>query len=180
MHGLSYWKVTILLGLQRLVQVIHLDFDFDSSLVLNLLVIDLSKTLAFGILGIMYVLNKHKGKLSKGRNPLCLVLSPTRELAQQVCFYSISLQFLVFLSLFKHANWLTLCLDMLLADFRCYVWWWEAFWCSICVLVWWDIQRASNIFSQGWCCKIFSSLFHIFVVWLICPFTVMPTLSTTV
>ena len=49
----------------------------------------------------MHVLNKRKGKLSKGRNPLCLVLSPTRELAQQVCFYSISLQFLVFLSLFK-------------------------------------------------------------------------------
>ncbi|KAL5552276.1 hypothetical protein UlMin_002452 [Ulmus minor] len=42
------------------------------------------KTLAFGIPGIMHVLNKRKGKLSKGRNPLCLVLSPTRELAQQI------------------------------------------------------------------------------------------------
>lgn len=43
------------------------------------------KTLAFGIPAIMHVLNKRKGKMSKGRNPLCLVLSPTRELAQQVC-----------------------------------------------------------------------------------------------
>lgn len=42
------------------------------------------KTLAFGIPGIMHVLNKRKGKLSKGAKPLCLVLSPTRELAQQI------------------------------------------------------------------------------------------------
>ncbi|KAK4746436.1 hypothetical protein SAY87_012748 [Trapa incisa] len=42
------------------------------------------KTLAFGIPAIMYVLNKRKGKMSSGRNPLCLVLSPTRELAQQI------------------------------------------------------------------------------------------------
>ncbi|OWM68507.1 hypothetical protein CDL15_Pgr023472 [Punica granatum] len=42
------------------------------------------KTLAFGIPGIMHVLNKRKGKMSKGRSPLCLVLSPTRELAQQI------------------------------------------------------------------------------------------------
>ncbi|KAE8055723.1 hypothetical protein FH972_012545 [Carpinus fangiana] len=41
------------------------------------------KTLAFGVPAIMHVLNKRKGKMSKGRWPLCLVLSPTRELAQQ-------------------------------------------------------------------------------------------------
>lgn len=43
------------------------------------------KTLAFGIPAIMHVLKKRKGKFLKGRSPLCLVLSPTRELAQQVC-----------------------------------------------------------------------------------------------
>ncbi|XP_023511461.1 DEAD-box ATP-dependent RNA helicase 5-like isoform X1 [Cucurbita pepo subsp. pepo] len=42
------------------------------------------KTLAFGVPGIMHVLNKRKGKMPKGRTPLCLVLSPTRELAQQI------------------------------------------------------------------------------------------------
>ncbi|KAI4328007.1 hypothetical protein L6164_020405 [Bauhinia variegata] len=42
------------------------------------------KTLAFGIPAIMHVKSKRKGKASKGRNPLCLVLSPTRELAQQI------------------------------------------------------------------------------------------------
>ncbi|XP_027360387.1 DEAD-box ATP-dependent RNA helicase 5 [Abrus precatorius] len=42
------------------------------------------KTLAFGIPAIMHVLRKRKSKGSKGRNPLCLVLSPTRELAQQI------------------------------------------------------------------------------------------------
>ncbi|KAI9073596.1 hypothetical protein K1719_044443 [Acacia pycnantha] len=42
------------------------------------------KTLAFGIPAMMHVLGKRKGKASKGRNPLCLVLSPTRELAQQI------------------------------------------------------------------------------------------------
>ncbi|XP_004512453.1 DEAD-box ATP-dependent RNA helicase 5 [Cicer arietinum] len=43
------------------------------------------KTLAFGIPAIMHVLNKRKSKgSSKGRNPLCLMLSPTRELAQQI------------------------------------------------------------------------------------------------
>ncbi|XP_075108468.1 DEAD-box ATP-dependent RNA helicase 5 isoform X2 [Nicotiana tabacum] len=40
------------------------------------------KTLAFGIPAIMHVLSKRKSKKSK--NPLCLVLSPTRELAQQI------------------------------------------------------------------------------------------------
>nr|GMC53045.1 DEAD-box ATP-dependent RNA helicase 5 [Ipomoea batatas] len=40
------------------------------------------KTLAFGIPGIMHVMSKRKGK--KPKNPLCLVLSPTRELAQQI------------------------------------------------------------------------------------------------
>ena len=45
----------------------------------------LGKTLAFGVPAIMHILKKRKGKFSKGRNPLCLVLSPTRELAQQVC-----------------------------------------------------------------------------------------------
>ncbi|KAF7809452.1 DEAD-box ATP-dependent RNA helicase 5 [Senna tora] len=42
------------------------------------------KTLAFGIPAIMHVMSKRKSKVSKGRNPLCLVLSPTRELAQQI------------------------------------------------------------------------------------------------
>lgn len=42
------------------------------------------KTLAFGVPGIMHVLNTRKGKMPKGRSPLCLVLSPTRELAQQI------------------------------------------------------------------------------------------------
>ncbi|KAK4786827.1 hypothetical protein SAY86_010660 [Trapa natans] len=42
------------------------------------------KTLAFGLPAIMYVLNKRNGKIPKGRSPLCLVLSPTRELAQQI------------------------------------------------------------------------------------------------
>ncbi|XP_057448703.1 DEAD-box ATP-dependent RNA helicase 5 [Lotus japonicus] len=42
------------------------------------------KTLAFGIPGIMHVLGKRKNKASRGRSPLCLVLSPTRELAQQI------------------------------------------------------------------------------------------------
>lgn len=42
------------------------------------------KTLAFGVPAIMHVLNKRKGKMSTGRRPLCLVLSPTRELAQQI------------------------------------------------------------------------------------------------
>ncbi|KAL4279886.1 hypothetical protein GQ457_03G022210 [Hibiscus cannabinus] len=42
------------------------------------------KTLAFGVPAMMHVLNKRNGKSSKGRNPLCLVLSPTRELAEQI------------------------------------------------------------------------------------------------
>ncbi|KAJ7953382.1 DEAD-box ATP-dependent RNA helicase [Quillaja saponaria] len=42
------------------------------------------KTLAFGVPAIMHVLSKRKGKNLKGRSPLCLVLSPTRELAQQI------------------------------------------------------------------------------------------------
>ncbi|KAM0964015.1 hypothetical protein ACFX15_022442 [Malus domestica] len=42
------------------------------------------KTLAFGIPAIMQVLNKRKGKFSRGRTPLCLALAPTRELAQQI------------------------------------------------------------------------------------------------
>ncbi|KAL2545545.1 DEAD-box ATP-dependent RNA helicase 5 [Forsythia ovata] len=42
------------------------------------------KTLAFGIPAIMHVLSKRKSKISKKVNPLCLVLSPTRELAQQI------------------------------------------------------------------------------------------------
>lgn len=43
------------------------------------------KTLAFGIPAIRHVLNKRKSNTSKKVNPRCLVLSPTRELAQQVC-----------------------------------------------------------------------------------------------
>ncbi|XP_031267039.1 DEAD-box ATP-dependent RNA helicase 5 [Pistacia vera] len=42
------------------------------------------KTLAFGVPAIMHVLNKRKGKSAKKANPLCLVLSPTRELADQI------------------------------------------------------------------------------------------------
>ncbi|KAH6803413.1 RNA helicase family protein [Perilla frutescens var. frutescens] len=42
------------------------------------------KTLAFGIPAIRHVLNKRKSNPSKKVNPLCLVLSPTRELAQQI------------------------------------------------------------------------------------------------
>ncbi|GAB4834797.1 hypothetical protein Ancab_033065 [Ancistrocladus abbreviatus] len=42
------------------------------------------KTLAFGIPAMMHVLDKRKGDKSKGANPICLVLSPTRELAQQI------------------------------------------------------------------------------------------------
>ncbi|MCD7461661.1 hypothetical protein HAX54_046783 [Datura stramonium] len=40
------------------------------------------KTLAFGIPAIMHIMSKRKSKTSK--NPVCLVLSPTRELAQQI------------------------------------------------------------------------------------------------
>ncbi|OVA02832.1 Helicase [Macleaya cordata] len=42
------------------------------------------KTLAFGIPALMHILGKGKNKTSKRVNPLCLVLSPTRELAQQI------------------------------------------------------------------------------------------------
>ncbi|KNA24864.1 hypothetical protein SOVF_011780 [Spinacia oleracea] len=42
------------------------------------------KTLAFGIPAIMHVLGKRKGDNSRRVNPICLFLSPTRELAQQI------------------------------------------------------------------------------------------------
>ncbi|KAG8382464.1 hypothetical protein BUALT_Bualt05G0080000 [Buddleja alternifolia] len=42
------------------------------------------KTIAFGVPAIMHVLGKRKSKISKNVNPLCLVLSPTRELPQQL------------------------------------------------------------------------------------------------
>ncbi|KAF6135853.1 hypothetical protein GIB67_028172 [Kingdonia uniflora] len=42
------------------------------------------KTLAFGIPALMHILGKEKKNASKRVNPLCLVLSPTRELAQQI------------------------------------------------------------------------------------------------
>ncbi|KAH9621854.1 hypothetical protein KSS87_008022 [Heliosperma pusillum] len=42
------------------------------------------KTLAFGIPAMMHVLGKRKADKSKRVNPLCLILSPTRELAQQI------------------------------------------------------------------------------------------------
>ncbi|KAL9350261.1 hypothetical protein Peur_057516 [Populus x canadensis] len=42
------------------------------------------KTLAFGIPAIMHILSKRKGKSTRGANPLCLVLAPTRELADQI------------------------------------------------------------------------------------------------
>lgn len=42
----------------------------------------------------MHILSKRKGKWTRGANPLCLVLAPTRELADQVCiFISISCNF---------------------------------------------------------------------------------------
>lgn len=47
-------------------------------------VVSTGKTLAFGVPAIMHVLNKKKNKTCKRVNPQCLVLSPTRELAQQV------------------------------------------------------------------------------------------------
>ncbi|XP_047321860.1 DEAD-box ATP-dependent RNA helicase 5 [Impatiens glandulifera] len=42
------------------------------------------KTLAFGVPAIIHILHKRKNQTSKKINPLCLVLSPTRELAQQI------------------------------------------------------------------------------------------------
>ncbi|XP_073284957.1 DEAD-box ATP-dependent RNA helicase 5 [Primulina huaijiensis] len=42
------------------------------------------KTLAFGVPAIMNVLSRRKSKIAVKRNPICLVLSPTRELAQQI------------------------------------------------------------------------------------------------
>ncbi|XP_074264639.1 DEAD-box ATP-dependent RNA helicase 5 [Silene latifolia] len=42
------------------------------------------KTLAFGIPAMMHVLGKRKADKSRRVNPLCLMLSPTRELAQQI------------------------------------------------------------------------------------------------
>ncbi|XP_042495165.1 DEAD-box ATP-dependent RNA helicase 5-like [Macadamia integrifolia] len=42
------------------------------------------KTLAFGVPALMHILGKEDKKKSKRTNPLCLVLSPTRELAQQI------------------------------------------------------------------------------------------------
>ncbi|GAV92019.1 DEAD domain-containing protein, partial [Cephalotus follicularis] len=42
------------------------------------------KTLAFGVPAIMHVFGKRKGNLEKRTIPICLVLSPTRELADQI------------------------------------------------------------------------------------------------
>ncbi|KAM6587647.1 hypothetical protein CsatA_010252 [Cannabis sativa] len=42
------------------------------------------KTLAFGVPAIMHIMKKRDGKFLRGRTPLCLVMSPTRELAQQI------------------------------------------------------------------------------------------------
>ncbi|XP_076913996.1 DEAD-box ATP-dependent RNA helicase 5-like [Bidens hawaiensis] len=42
------------------------------------------KTLAFGIPAMNHILNKRQNKTTKKVTPLCLVLSPTRELAQQI------------------------------------------------------------------------------------------------
>lgn len=42
------------------------------------------KTLAFGVPAMMHVLGKRKSDRSRRVNPLCLILSPTRELAQQI------------------------------------------------------------------------------------------------
>lgn len=59
------------------------------------------KTLAFGVPAIMHVLNKRENKTPKRVNPRCLVLSPTRELAQQVsAFFTVNLEFSVHCRLF--------------------------------------------------------------------------------
>ncbi|KAJ4837272.1 Opsin Rh5 [Turnera subulata] len=42
------------------------------------------KTLGYGIPAIMHVLSKQNGNAGKRVNPLCLVLAPTRELADQI------------------------------------------------------------------------------------------------
>ncbi|KAJ4954139.1 hypothetical protein NE237_030971 [Protea cynaroides] len=42
------------------------------------------KTLAFGVPALMHISRKENKNKSKRTNPLCLVLSPTRELAQQI------------------------------------------------------------------------------------------------
>lgn len=42
------------------------------------------KTLAFGVPAMMHVLGKRKSEKQRRVNPLCLILSPTRELAQQI------------------------------------------------------------------------------------------------
>ncbi|KAF8404473.1 hypothetical protein HHK36_009358 [Tetracentron sinense] len=42
------------------------------------------KTLAIGVPALMHIMGKKKNKTSKQANPLCLILSPTRELAQQI------------------------------------------------------------------------------------------------
>ncbi|CAN0842981.1 DEAD-box ATP-dependent RNA helicase 5 [Linum grandiflorum] len=42
------------------------------------------KTLAYGIPAIMHVMSKRKGRVERGAIPLCLVLAPTRELADQI------------------------------------------------------------------------------------------------
>ncbi|XP_049933276.1 DEAD-box ATP-dependent RNA helicase 5 isoform X2 [Nymphaea colorata] len=42
------------------------------------------KTLAFGVPALMHILQKVNSKQGRKRLPLCLVLSPTRELAQQI------------------------------------------------------------------------------------------------
>ncbi|XP_059642201.1 DEAD-box ATP-dependent RNA helicase 5 [Cornus florida] len=42
------------------------------------------KTLAFGVPALVHILDKRKHNTLKRVNPLCLVLSPTRELAQQI------------------------------------------------------------------------------------------------
>jgi len=42
------------------------------------------KTIAFGVPALMHIRKKVGGKTGKKAVPRCLVLSPTRELAQQV------------------------------------------------------------------------------------------------
>ncbi|WVZ62779.1 hypothetical protein U9M48_012481 [Paspalum notatum var. saurae] len=42
------------------------------------------KTIAFGVPALMHIRKKVGGKAGKKKVPRCLVLSPTRELAQQV------------------------------------------------------------------------------------------------
>lgn len=57
---------------------------FASILLMEICVFFIGKTLAFGVPALVHILQKDDKKISKKVVPRCLVLSPTRELAQQV------------------------------------------------------------------------------------------------